>query len=289
VPWDVSSQIPLEVHAQDFNEHTTVESVTLCLDEAGPAISLTYPEEGSADTFYSPLNFTPQTVSGYISDLNTVAFIGYQVRAPGFNPDVVELDIDTHPGFTDFYTDGSFDFNLDDGSVDLSGISGTVTVTVIARNDDDGQSRPQFQMIMDDRKPVINSVSVSSSNTLSQRYAKENDTVTVSFEVHDDDNGVDGDFDDGSGLGNTKPVVTIAGHTIDPSEVSYQGNYIWATSYEMATGDGTDAYIPFTINATDLSGNPADEVTEAVLSDSDNVTYFYCPRPWTWPTWKFLR
>ena len=102
--------------------------------------------------------------------------------------------------------------------------------------------------------PVLNYVHIQSNNTDTAR-AKTGDTITLSFTSPEDLT--------------SKPVVTIAGHVIAAGNVT-GGPASWSATYVMV-GTDTEGTVPFTIDFTDIAGNPGTQVT--TVTDSSTVTF----------------
>lgn len=209
VPYGAGTIVVIKVEAEDCNGHITSKSVILYSDVWGPQITITTPPPGPK-TYYSsiPGVFSPQLVEGSILliDVPDVNQMLYKVQAPssGFSSSNIELT----PLGNYLNPDGSFDFYLNDPSVSLVGKTGDVTVTVIARNTYNYESRPAFKLYEDSWTPTISGVSITSSNPNSS-YAKVGDTVTLDYRVEDADSGVKG-----------TPAVTISSNPPDSVDAS---------------------------------------------------------------------
>jgi len=102
--------------------------------------------------------------------------------------------------------------------------------------------------IIDRGVPTLTSVSIASNNS-SSTLAKVGDVITVSFSS--------------SEVVNT-PVVTIATHGVIPVSI---GTNSYTASYTMTNSDAA-GNVPFTVNFTDLAGNPGTQVSSTTNASS---------------------
>lgn len=129
---------------------------------------------------------------------------------------------------------------------DIAGNAGVMVKTVT-----DGSS-----VTFDKTAPTLPTVTIASNNADTAR-AKSGDVVTLTIVVSDELT--------------TKPTVTIAGHAIDPGNVTegIDGAHYTAT-YTMVGGD-TNGVVPFTIDFTDPAGIPGVQVT--TTTNASTVTF----------------
>ncbi len=103
--------------------------------------------------------------------------------------------------------------------------------------------------------PTLSNVSIQSNNVDITR-AKVGDIITLSFT--------------GSETLTAKPTVNIANHNILAGNITNTIGNTWTATYQMVVGDN-EGTIPFTIDFSDLAGNPGGQVL-AVTFGSD-VTF----------------
>lgn len=106
---------------------------------------------------------------------------------------------------------------------------------------------------MDKAIPTFSSVSISSDNSVSSAFAKSGDIVTLKFTASEEVQ---------------SPVVLIAGHSVVATQETSTNNY--TAVYTMKDAD-TEGKIAFTLNASDLAGNAATEVS--ATTDATSVTF----------------
>jgi len=172
-------------------------------------------------------------------------------------------------------TTGSYNGHALTWSTSNAGVTFTATYTVTAGDtdqhtplqisglvlaDEAGNNSAPFsgadiQKTIDANAPTLTSVHISSSNANSS-YAKAGDTVLVSF------------------TGNeplfVKPVVAIDSQ---PAVVNGGGSS-WTATYILTGGDAA-GLVPFTVNFSDLAGNPGVQVT--AVTDASSVTFIKTP------------
>ncbi len=154
------------------------------------------------------------------------------------------------------YTMTVADENGADGNIpfvitfsDSAGNAGTNRTTIA--NDVDGNN-----VSYDKTKPTFSNVTISSDNTGNNQYARAGSIITLSFDT-------------------SEPLLSTA-VTINDAEESASlsgSSYTIVHTITNATGDngGAGYAVPFTIDATDLNGYDADQVTETL--DETNITF----------------
>lgn len=103
--------------------------------------------------------------------------------------------------------------------------------------------------------PSLTFVHIQSNNSIST-LAKVGDIITLTFT--------------GSETLTSKPIVTIATNSIASGNVTNTGGNTWTATYTMALGDAT-GNIPFTIDFSDIAGNPG--VQRTTVTDGSSVTF----------------
>lgn len=135
--------------------------------------------------------------------------------------------------------DGTIAFNI--AFSDLVGNAGTAV----------SATTNSSSVLFDKTAPTLSPVTIASNNG-NTAWAKQGNTVTLAFTADETIN---------------TPVVTIAGHTITPSNT---GGNNWTASYTMTGGDA-EGPVAFTILFSDITGNNGTTVT--ATTNSSSVTY----------------
>ncbi len=185
---------------------------------------------------------------------------------------VLELDYggdDPAPLYTNhsqiFEADGSFDITFNTGA--LAGLNGIVTLRLNMKDADEKDiPRKSFSFVHDSDAPDIDVTGFSSDGNNSG-FARRGDTVTLQFNAEDT----------GAGISSID-LVSIYGETIPAGSVVQSGNTYTAEfqfdSGDSSNPDGTGIPISYTVELTDIVGNPASKT-----ADTAEELMFYSPFP----------
>ncbi len=195
IPFGAGTVLPFEVTVTDLNEHESTLTINAFSNESGPEIVINYPTNDSV-AYYSGQDhgsgtYYANAITGFINGGTAdLASLKYSIT------NSVGDKTYTSGNIMDTAFSGSNDFSVDisaglAATVDSGNASnpiapgdGTITVTLIAINDDNNESRPKVTLSEDSTGP---SVSISSfvCNVGSTGYAKNGDSVTLSCTASD--------------------------------------------------------------------------------------------------------
>ncbi|MFT6070567.1 MAG: hypothetical protein ACJAYQ_002921, partial [Bacteriovoracaceae bacterium] len=228
-------------------------------DAAGnSAVQLTTVTDGTTVTFdeTAPTS-NPVTIYSNNSTSTTIAKVGdtvtlsFTVDEPLLGSPTVTIDGNattlggTHPSYTADYTlvggetEGSLAFTLD-----FTDAVGNPATQVIATSD-------SSSVVFDSTAPLAPAVTIFSNNA-DTTLAKVGDIVTLSFTVNE-------------------PLLGSPTVTIDGNATTIGGSYPSYTAAYTMVGGEAEGNLGFTLDFTDLSGNPAIQVT--ATSDASQVRF----------------
>ncbi len=260
VPFISDQSLILTVSATDLNGHTTVSTNYLVDNVSGPQLILTSP---TANQYYSSTAWSAPVVAGNV-DATVTAMTMQLTTAGGYTSSVITIIPAASQGTGDTtnysYSSatGNFTFLLQGagGTATLLGAHGTATVTIKAVNAASTTTTASYTVVEDSTPPTISNVAVTSSNA-NPAFAKDGDTVTLTFQVPTPVSGF-----------KSPPTVTIAGA---PATVTGPVGSTFTAQHVMLPGDPVDGsgHVPVTISVTDGANN-----TASAGNGTTNVTFY---------------
>ena len=187
IPFGAGTVLPFEVTVIDLNEHESTLTINAFSNESGPEIVINYPTNDSV-AYYSGSTHNANAITGFINGGTAdLASLKYSITDSTGDKTFTSGNIKE----TAFSGSNVFSVDIRDGLVAMEGTSdeivpgdGAISVTLIAINEDNNESRPKVTLSEDSTGP---SVSISSfvCDVGNSGYAKTGDSVTLSCTASD--------------------------------------------------------------------------------------------------------